>query len=212
MCENTVKCFYTFDLVVDKRCDFFHFFLHILDQWFILNIPRFAHQKRNLTILIGCTPLNVPKHAPSLIIWKATTYSVKERFEGHYFYRLLTICPISWPGGCRLPTWSILGILGSKKLPYFAPKRMVFFQDELRHFYSIRGVFSSDRHSSKINRLIIYKFKRNKKLRCHNIYFSSFQEAELLKFFEYLAFSIGYYGDLISCVMHPIGRCPQSDG
>ena len=48
-------------------------------------------------------------------------------------------------------------ILGSKRWPYFAPKRRAFFQDGLRHLYSIRGVF------------------------------------------EYLAFSIGYFGDLISC-------------
>ena len=136
----------------------------------------------------------------SWIICKPTSFYVNERFEGHYFYRLLKKCPISWLGGCRLPTWSILGILGSKELPYFAPKRRAFFQDELRHFYSIRGVFSWDGHSSKSNRLIIYKFKRNKKLRCHQIFFSLFQEAESLRIciciFEYLAFNIGYYGDL----------------
>ena len=46
----------------------------------------------------------------------------------------------------------------------FALKRRTFFQDGLRHFYSIRGG-----HSSKSSRLSL----------------------------EYLAFSIGYYRDLI---------------
>ena len=34
----------------------------------------------------------------SWIICKATTFYVNERFEGHYFYRLLKKCPGSWLG------------------------------------------------------------------------------------------------------------------
>ena len=41
-----------------------------------------------------------------------------------------------------------------KKWPYFAPKRRAIFQDGLRHFYSFRGVFSWDGHSSYSKRLI----------------------------------------------------------
>ena len=52
----------------------------------------------------------------SWIICKATSYSVNERFEGHLYFDTI-FSPISWPGGCRLPTWSNLGILGLKKWP-----------------------------------------------------------------------------------------------
>ena len=86
---------------------------------------------------------------------------------------------MSWPGGCRLPTWSILGILGSKKLPYFAPKRRAIFQDGLRHFTQ-SGVFSL---GMGIAQIVIGWSNTNLKeiTSCHQIFFSLLQEAESLR-------------------------------
>ena len=65
-----------------------------------------------------------------------------------------------------------------KNCPILLPSVGPFSKTDTEIFYSIRGVFPWDGHSSKSSWLTI--LKRNKKLRCHRICFSLFQEAESL--------------------------------
>ena len=99
----------------------------------------------------------------SWIICKATTFSVNGRFEGHSFYRLLKKCPISWPGGCRLSTWSILGILGSQKndpvlLPSVGP-----FSKKNSDICTQSGVFSPGMGTAQ--KVIGWSYKNWKEIR-----------------------------------------------
>ena len=116
--------------------------------------------------------------------------------------------PISWPGGCRLPTWSILGILGSKRNgPILLPSIGHFSKTDSDIFIQ-SGVFSLGMGIAQ--KVVGWQYKNWKEIRSLGVtrYFLVYCKrlSDLEIFLNIYHLALVTMGTLFS-VVHPYESC-----